>query len=46
VAIEELAGALGDTLGYVADGPEPERLDAIARWEESLLDPRLRALDA
>jgi HEAT repeat protein len=46
VAIEELAGALGDTLGYVADGPEPERLDAITRWEESLLDPRLRALDA
>jgi hypothetical protein len=46
VAIEELAGALGDTLGYVADGPEPERLEAITRWEESLLDPRLRALDA
>jgi hypothetical protein len=46
VAIEELAGALGDTLGYVADGPETERLEAIGRWEESLLDPRLRALDA
>jgi HEAT repeat protein len=46
VAIEELAGALGGTLGYAPDGPEPERLKAVARWEEALLDPRLRALDA
>ncbi|HET9157024.1 MAG TPA: FrgA protein, partial [Myxococcaceae bacterium] len=46
VAIEELASALGGTLGYVPDGPEPERLKAVGRWEEALLDPRLRALDA
>ncbi|RPH71671.1 MAG: FrgA protein [Myxococcaceae bacterium] len=45
VAAEELAGALGDTLGYAADVPEPERAKAIARWEEALLDPRLRAID-
>jgi len=45
VAVEELAGALGDTLGYAPDGPERERLEAIARWEEALLDPRLRILD-
>jgi len=29
-----------------ADAPEPERRKAIARWEEALLDPRLRAVDA
>jgi len=45
-AADELADALGDTLGYSADAPEPERRKAIARWEESLLDPRLRAVDA
>ena len=44
-AAEELADALGDTLGYSADAPEPARLEAIARWEEALLDPRLRGLD-
>ena len=46
VAAEELAGALGDTLDYSPDAPEPERLKAIARWEQALLDPRLRTLDA
>ena len=46
VASEELAGALGETLGYAPDGPERERLKAISRWEEALLDPRLRAVDA
>ena len=45
-AADELADALGDTLGYSADAPEPERRKAIARWEEALLDPRLRAVDA
>ena len=45
-AVDELADALGDTLGYSADAPEPERRKAIARWEESILDPRLRAVDA
>ncbi len=46
VAMEELAGALGDTLSYSPDAPERERLEAIARWEQALLDPRLRTLDA
>ena len=46
VAVEELAGALGDTLDYSPDAPERERLKAIARWEEALLDPRLGTLDA
>jgi hypothetical protein len=45
VAAEELAGALGDTLGYEADAPDRERSRAIARWEEALLDPRLRTID-
>jgi hypothetical protein len=45
-AADELASALGDTLGYSADAPEPERRKAIARWEEALLDPRLRSVDA
>ena len=45
VAAEELAGALGDTLGYSADESELARLKAIARWEEALLDPRLRSID-
>jgi HEAT repeat protein len=46
VAAEELAAALGDTLEYAPDAPEPERAKAIARWEEALLDPRLRAIDS
>jgi len=46
VAVEELAGALGDTLGYSPDAPVRERLEAIGRWEQALLDPRLRTLDA
>ncbi len=46
VAAEELADALGNTLGYSPDALEPERTLAIARWEEALLDPRLRTLDA
>jgi HEAT repeat protein len=45
VAVDELAGALGDTLDYVPDAPERDRLEAIARWEKALLDPRLRTLD-
>jgi hypothetical protein len=46
VAAEELASALGDTLGYSPDAPEPERALAIGRWETALLDPRLRTVDA
>ena len=46
VAVEELAGALGDTLGYAPDAPEPERANAVARWEDALLDPRLRIVDS
>jgi hypothetical protein len=45
VAAEELASALGDTLGYEGDAPERERSRSIARWEEALLDPRLRTID-
>jgi len=45
VAVEELASALGDTLDYAADAPERDRLQAISRWEQALLDPRLRTLD-
>jgi hypothetical protein len=45
-AADELAGALGDTLGYSPDASERERAAAVARWEEALLDPRLRSIDA
>ena len=45
-AVDELAAALGDTLGYAPDAPEPERIRAIARWEEALADPRLRSVDS
>ena len=44
-AAEELAGALGDTLGYGPDAPETERAAAVARWEAALMDPRLRPID-
>lgn len=44
-AAEELAGALGDTLGYAADAPEPQRNDAVARWEKAIMDPRVRSVD-
>ena len=45
VAAEELSSALGDTLGYSPDAPELERSKAIGRWEQALLDPRLRTID-
>ncbi|HSP20514.1 MAG TPA: HEAT repeat domain-containing protein, partial [Myxococcaceae bacterium] len=45
-AAEELSRALGGTLGYAADAPEPERAAAVDRWEDALLDPRLRTVDA
>jgi len=45
-AADELAGALGDTLGYLPDASERERAAAVARWEEAVLDPRLRSIDA
>jgi MshEN domain len=44
-AADELAAALGETLGYSPDAPAPERTRAIARWEDALLDPRLRSVD-
>jgi hypothetical protein len=44
-AIEELSAALGETLGYSADAPEKTREAAIQRWELSLPDKRLKALD-
>lgn len=44
-AAEELASALGDTLGYSPDAPESERAAAVERWEHAVMDPRLRAVD-
>jgi hypothetical protein len=44
-AAEELSGALGETLGYVAEAPDAVREQAVQRWETSLPDPRLRSLD-
>jgi HEAT repeat protein len=44
-AAEELADALGDTLGFGPDAPDVERDAAVARWEKALMDPRLRAID-
>ncbi len=44
-AAEELSAALGDTLGYAPDAPESERAAAVDRWEDALLDPRLRSID-
>lgn len=44
-AIEELSSALGETLGYSADGPEKMREPAVQRWELALPDKRLKALD-
>ncbi len=44
-AAEELTSALGETLGYSADGPEKTRELAVQRWELALQDPRLRALN-
>ena len=38
-AIEELARALNNTLGYYADAPEPEREAAVRRWEAAAADP-------
>ena len=46
-AVEELSRALGDTLGYYADGPEADREAAARRWEQALQDPqRARRLAA
>lgn len=33
-AIEELARATGDNLGFLADAPKGERTEAVARWRE------------
>ncbi|MFZ5467798.1 MAG: FrgA protein [Myxococcota bacterium] len=35
-AIEELSKVFNDNLGYFADGPAPEREEAVTRWEKSL----------
>jgi hypothetical protein len=45
VAAEELTSALGDTLGYSPDASETTREAAVKRWELTLPDPRLRALN-
>ncbi|MBF5045118.1 FrgA protein [Aggregicoccus sp. 17bor-14] len=39
-AFEELSRALNDSLGYLADGSEPEREAAVRRWEAALQDPQ------
>jgi HEAT repeat protein len=44
-AAEELSAALGETLGYVPEAPEAVREPAVQRWELTLPDRRLRALD-
>lgn len=44
-AAEELADALGDTLGFGPDAPDVEREAAVVRWEKAQMDPRLRAID-
>jgi len=44
-AAEELSAALGGSLGYAPDAPEPERAAAVARWADAQLDPRLRPVD-
>ncbi len=44
-AAEELTSALGETLGYSADGPESTRELAVHRWELALPDARLKVLN-
>ncbi len=44
-AAEELAAALGETLGYLPDAPPALREAAVQRWESALLDARLRVVD-
>ncbi len=44
-AAEELASALGETLGYSPDAPEKLREPAVQRWELTLPDPRLKRLE-
>jgi HEAT repeat protein len=44
-ASEELSTALGETLGYSADGPEKARELAVQRWELALPDSRLKVLN-
>lgn len=43
VAIHELKGHTGQTLGYVADDPEDRREAAVERWERWLEDRGRRA---
>jgi HEAT repeat protein len=35
-AIEELSKVFGDNHGFLADGPPPERLRAVERWESEI----------
>jgi HEAT repeat protein len=45
-AIDELARAVSDTLGFSADAPEKEREHAARRWEQLIQDtPRGRRLE-
>jgi hypothetical protein len=44
-AIEELASALGDSLGYSPEAPPEQRRAAQRQWERALGDLRLRAVD-
>jgi HEAT repeat protein len=44
-AAEELASALGETLGYSPAAPESQREAAVHRWELMLPDPRLKTLE-
>ncbi len=45
-AIDELARAVGEPLGYAADAPELERENAVRRWEQLIQDtPRGRRLE-
>jgi len=45
-AIEELAQAFNDNLGYFADGPAAEREAAVKRWEALIREGRSRGLDS
>lgn len=45
-AIEELAQAFNDNLGYFADGPAAERQAAVKRWEALIREGRNRRLDS
>ena len=39
-AIEELARAFGESCGFSADGPEPERAEAVLKWRRLVVERR------